>query len=635
MKTKTISFVKAGAFIAFLLLLSTLKVKAQNSREIVLKSPVSEVTVYLKGAQVSRNITTNVPSGKSTLKITDLSPYIDTKSIQLKVKNNQITVLSVNHRLNHMDSLESSMEVKDLKRQLDKVNEDIAKENNKLKGIDDELDFLKQNRNIGGSNAGVSLTNLKEIGNYYRQQNASLYNQQIETNKTIKNLTEKRDDIAKELTQQGARDKNPMGEIVVQIEARQATTCPIELSYYVDNASWFPSYDIRSIGVAHPIELAYKANIQQNTREDWKNVRLKVSSLNPKLSNTLPEQKVYFLNYYTAPPRYNIHFNDQAAGRVLDTQNEPIIGASIQIAGTSIGTVSDINGNFTLTVPPAGGVLQISYVGMKSQNIPISNRFMTVVMQEDTQMLDEVVVVGYGTQVKSQLTGAVRGISAIPSKRKSEEKSAPLPTVQFERQTAVEFEIKTPYTVPSDGKTLTVNIENYSLKADYEHFCIPKADTDAFLQAYITDWEKLNLMEGEANIFYENSFVGKTILDTRSLSDSLNISLGRDKSIQVNREKLKDVSTQKFFGTKKEDTRVWKTTIRNTKQQAVKMVLLDQIPVSTTSEIDVSADELSKGMLNKETGEVKWQFTLSPSEKKEVELKYTVKYPKNRSLVVE
>lgn len=627
--------VKTGIiFLIFTMLVWS--VYAQNSREIILKSPVSEVTVYLKGAQLSRTVTTNVPTGKSVIKFTDLSPYIDAKSIQLKIKNSNVTVFSVNHQYNHLDSLKMSKETESLKARLDEITDEISLENNNLKVIEEELEFLKENRSIGGTTTGVSLTNLKEIGNYYREQNKSLRNKQIEVNKAIRELTKKRDGLTKELDQQGKLDKEPVSEIVIQVNAKQATTCAIELSYYVDNANWFPSYDIRSNGIGAPIELAYKANIRQNTREEWKNVRLRVSSLNPKLSNILPEQKIYYINYFTAPPRYNIHFNDQVTGRVIDERNEPVIGASIQIAGTSIGTVTDINGNFNLAIPSSGGLLQISYVGYKSQIIPINNNFITVVLREDTQLLDEVVVVGFGTQAKNQLTGAIAGTQVIPSTiSKVKEESTPIPTIQVERQTSIEFEIKTPYSVPSDNKTIVVDMERYSLKADYEYFSIPKADPDAFLQAYITDWEQYNLMEGEANIFYENSFVGKTILNTRSLSDTLNISLGRDKSVQVNREKLKEMSTQKFLGSKKEDIRNWKTTIRNNKSQPIKMVLLDQVPVSTTNEIEVSVDELSGAKLNKETGEVKWTFSLNPTEKKDINMKYTVKYPKNRALVVE
>ena len=263
---------------------------------------------------------------------------------------------------------------------------------------------------------------------------------------------------------------------------------------------------------------------------------------------------------------------------------------------------------------------------------------MTVLMKEDSKSLDEVVVVGYGTQsVSDKLQGKTSGINikirGVGSIQKEE--STPLPTNQVENQTAVEFVIKTPYTVVSDNKNITIEMDRYDLSADYEYYCVPKIDKDAFLLANVVDWEKYNLLEGEANIFFENTFVGKTILDVRYLSDTLNISLGRDKNVMVSRDKLKDSNKKQFFGSKKEDTKTWKVAVKNNKKQPVNFVLLDQIPVSTMEEIEVVPENLSGGTLNKDNGQVKWKFTLKPSAKNELELKYKVKYPKERTLIIE
>ena len=93
--------------------------------------------------------------------------------------------------------------------------------------------------------------------------------------------------------------------------------------------------------------------------------------------------------------------------------------------------------------------------------------------------------------------------------------SIAIPTVQVENQTTVDFEIKTPYTVKSDNKNYVVDMEYYELPAFYQYYCVPKVDKDAFLIAHIIDWEQYNLMEGEANIFFEETYVGKTLLDVR------------------------------------------------------------------------------------------------------------------------
>ena len=98
-------------------------------------------------------------------------------------------------------------------------------------------------------------------------------------------------------------------------------------------------------------------------------------------------------------------------GTVFDDQGEPIIGANIIEKGTANGVISDIDGKFTLTVQE-NATLQITFIGFISQEIPVRNQTnITVTMREDTQSLDELVVVGYGVQKKVNLTGSVTSIN--------------------------------------------------------------------------------------------------------------------------------------------------------------------------------------------------------------------------------
>ena len=100
-------------------------------------------------------------------------------------------------------------------------------------------------------------------------------------------------------------------------------------------------------------------------------------------------------------------------GSVSDTAGEPIIGASILVQGTTNGVITDIDGNFILNNVASGATLVVSYVGYKTQNISISGKTsFNIVLVEDTEILDEVVVVGYGIQKKESLTGAVTAIKA-------------------------------------------------------------------------------------------------------------------------------------------------------------------------------------------------------------------------------
>lgn len=99
-------------------------------------------------------------------------------------------------------------------------------------------------------------------------------------------------------------------------------------------------------------------------------------------------------------------------GTVTDAKGEPIIGANIKVEGTNIGTITNMDGQFTLNVPE-NAILQISYIGFISQNIKVgTNKSITVQLQEDSQSLEEVVVVGYGTMKKSDLTGSVSSLTS-------------------------------------------------------------------------------------------------------------------------------------------------------------------------------------------------------------------------------
>ncbi|MDR3339362.1 MAG: mucoidy inhibitor MuiA family protein [Candidatus Symbiothrix sp.] len=620
-------------FTLLLLILLSTSLVAQEKKEIVLKTDVSEATVFIKGAQVLRKTTVNFPAGKSTIRFSQLSPYIDAKSVQVKIEG-EVMVLSVNHQLNYNDSIKQTDEIEQYAKQINDLNEKIKLEQTTKDIINEELTFLRENKKIGGTD-GVNFTNLKATATYYGERIAALKMKEIETDKKIKTWSDEKYTLERKIAIAGNLKPEPTGEVMLLVDSKTALRLPVELSYYVNNAAWYPSYDIRAKNISEPIELVYKANVMQNTKEEWKNVKLKISSVNPNLGNIAPILKTYLLNYYTQAPRYDGNdLSNQVRGKVTDTSGEALMGTSIMIKGTTIGTATDIDGNFSLSIPAGGGNLQISYLGFKQKILPISNSYMNIVLEEDQKMLEEV------AQKKAAFTGAIstmsmEGNAAGISILESKPKNIPLPVIQVENTTSVEFEIKTPYTILSENKNTTVEMERYSLPAEYEYYCIPKVDKDAFLLANISDWEQYNLLEGEANIFFENTFIGKTILDIRYVTDTLNIALGRDKNVSIQREKVKEYTTQKFLGSKTETTRDWKISVKNNKRQPISMVLFDQIPVSTMQEIEVIPELLSNGELDKENGEVKWKFVLPPTQKNELELRYKVKYPKGRTLTVE
>jgi hypothetical protein len=603
---------------------------AQEMTEVTLKTTVAEATVFIKGAQVVRQTTADIPAGRSTLRFVGLSPYIDAKSVQVKAEG-EVMVLSINHQTNYNDSIQQDENIKLYGKQLGEIEERIQKENASKEIIQEELTFLRENNKIGGT-AGVNFDNLKATATYYGERITALKMKELDVNRKLRELEDEKRGLKQQTAAAGGVKPEPTGEVLLIVESKTAQRLPLVLSYFVDNAGWYPSYDVRAKNISEPLELVYKANIMQNTKEEWRNVRLKISSANPNLGSVARGLKTYLLNYHILPPRYNNDdLSNQVRGRVLDTSGQALPGASIRVHGSTIGTDSDLEGNFSLPIPATGGELTVSYVGYQSQTLPISNRYMQIRLEE--AMLEEVIVTSYGAlgEISSQDYVEPRASAGTPQKAEN----IPLPTLQAENQTSIEFEIKTPYTILSENKNTTIEMEHYSLPAEYEYHCVPKVDKDAFLMAHIPHWEQYNLLEGEANIFFENTFIGKTILDVRYVRDTLDVSLGRDKNVSVQREKIKEYTTQRFLGSKTETTRAWKITVRNNKSQAVSMLLFDQIPVSTNQEIEVSAETLSDASLTTETGELKWKLTLPPSERKELNFSYKVKYPKGKTLIVE
>ncbi len=205
-------------------------------------------------------------------------------------------------------------------------------------------------------------------------------------------------------------------------------------------------------------------------------------------------------------------------------------------------------------------------------------------------------------------------------------------TVTEENMTTVEYEIKLAYSVPCDGKTHFVAVQTKDIPANYVHFAAPKMDKDAFLVAKITNWDDLNLTAGSANIYFDGTFVGESFIDPTNLTDTLDITLGRDKNMVVTRVKLKDKTKEKLIGEDKIKTLIYEITVRNTKSSGSNFNLQDQIPVSQTKDIVVTMIESSGGELDESTGIVNWKFNLKPKETKKITISYSVKSPKDKAL---
>jgi uncharacterized protein (TIGR02231 family) len=244
--------------------------------------------------------------------------------------------------------------------------------------------------------------------------------------------------------------------------------------------------------------------------------------------------------------------------------------------------------------------------------------------------LNEVVVMGYGTKARP-----ARQAKAEEAAMMDLEASAPMPVTVTESNISFSFDINVPRTISSGDKPETVELQRLTVPATYSYAVTPKLASTAYLMGYITDWDKYNLLPGESNIYFSNTFTGKGYINTAELTDTLPVSLGADNSITVKRDRRTDFTSQKLIGANRVETLSFLISVRNNKSKAVTVRLRDQIPLSQNSDITVEAAELSGGRHNSTTGEVTWELTVAPGQTKEVIFTYSVKYPKNRKVILE
>ena len=232
--------------------------------------------------------------------------------------------------------------------------------------------------------------------------------------------------------------------------------------------------------------------------------------------------------------------------------------------------------------------------------------------------------------VMNSIQGYASDAAYKKDKTYNDESSISNYTTINENQLNVSFDIDIPYDILSNGKAHSVALKDLKLPATYKYYAVPKVEKEAFLLAEISEYSKFNLLPGEANIIFEGMYVGKTMINPNQTSDTLNLSMGRDKKIAIKREKIADKSGTKFLSGYKEQTFTYDITVKNNKKEAIEMLLKDQYPISTDKEIIIELLDNGKAKVNTETGILTWDVKLGAGETKKFRISYKVKYPKDK-----
>jgi len=632
---------------------------------------ISAVKVFLSGAEVTRTGKVELVKGTSTLLVAGLSEEVDPANIQVS-GSGAFTILGVQHRLNYLEEKQDRGEVVDLKAKIEALEADIRKENSLLAVLEKEDARLAKNDVIAGQQ-GLDLDRLSKVNEYLLARQEAIALKRLERQAKITGLNEQLNKLRLQLGQLQGKRPRPTSEVVVEVSADAAVNATINVKYMVRSAGWSPTYDIRVADITKPMQLTYKAQVYQNTGEEWTKVQLALSSGQPDRDAVMPQLYPWRLDFgYQAPvaqaaPSYNAGVRD-VRGIIRDARTgEPLPFVSValmDVNGRSInGTASNAEGYYAIAVPPNGRNLQVTYVGYQTQYVAIASSSMNFNMAPNQVALQEVTIAnGNATQLSASSpsylwTPGVQMNSAMSvetiSKRRirrqkveyeeeerfdmieNDKATTNLAPTVVQRTTSFEFPISVPYTIPSDGQNHLVGVQEEELTSTYKYYCTPKLDLDAFLVAQVTGWEGLNLLAGPAYIYFEGTYVGESLLDLNGVGDTLDISLGRDQGVTVQRTKRKEFCTRQVLGSKRVESVGWEIAVRNNKPQPVNLVITDQYPVPVRSEIEVKLDESGGAIVKADKGFLTWKVSVEPRTNQKWNFGYSVKVPKEQVVVLE
>lgn len=632
-------------FILLFICLMAINLQAQQSINAVSKP--KSVTLFLSGAQVTRTANVNLQAGITDVIFPELSDNIDPNTIRVTGQG-AFTIISVNLQSNFLKSkkeLKDAETLKLRKKEILKLLDINAGDQNVLLV---EENLLKANQNLHGDDKNITAAEIKVAADFYRERFTELSRKSIDLKDRKSDLDQELNKINEQLAESGSEELKPTGEIIVQVMAKTAINVDITISYIVRKASWTPEFDLRLENISRPLEVTRRAKYTQSSGEDWNEVQLTFSTGNPTESGTEPILSPWYIggDYYSnsnyksgsgnnlpaiiQQPKVNYPFNGILTGKVFDAETGealPFINITVP-SRSGVGTVSDIDGNYRLTVN-YGESVTASFVGYNKATFTATNPVINIGMRPSYKELDGVVVTALGIKRNNDFE-EIEEVK-VPEAEKPEILISDMGSVR----SVQEYTLQMPMTLPSDSKEYNIIIGEENITALYEFHASPKLDNDAFLIARIPNWQEYNLIDAKAGIYYEGTFTGQTRLSADMAVDTLNISLGRDKSIIIDRKKITDNTNSQLIGSNRTLQRSWEITVRNNKKQAVDLIVYDHYPVSREDEIVVTLIDNGNASADATTGKLMWKLHLDPGKLVKLKYAYTIKFPKNRAFQIE
>jgi len=258
-------------------------------------SKINTVKVFKRNAEIKRTAQATVNPGTQEIVIKGISTSIDPSSLQIQFKNASTELLSAKYEPNHILGQSNNPKVEELKRISENLTDDLSwvtDQKNALLGMEE---VLKKNQDLGGQ-SGFTPAQVMELSNKYRTKYLEIRKELKSVLKEEKKVKQKLANANKQLNEMSAKFNKPTGTVVLQVSSKANAKLNINCTYTVRNAGWNPLYDLRSAGITKDVKLNYRANIYQNTGQDWKNVNMTVSTGNPTQNNERPILTPLYVN---------------------------------------------------------------------------------------------------------------------------------------------------------------------------------------------------------------------------------------------------------------------------------------------------------------------------------------------------
>jgi hypothetical protein len=642
---------------------------AQGPKEQKISASINKVTVFFSGAQVEHAKAVNLSAGKQIVVFEKLTDFVDPNSIQLKSSENA-TILSVRTRKNFDEVAIAKQDVDALNTKRKKLDSEERKLRDEYTVLLYDEQLLLKNNDLGSQQQAVKMAELKEASVFYHSKLTEIQVRKSQLEDEIEKIIRATNQIEQEINTRRSLPVKNYTEIEIELDVEKAGSTNFIFSYITPNASWKPYYDMRSNGIGAPVLLEAKGLVTQDTGEDWNNVNLVLSTNDPYDNTQEPIIEPWYLNYYTPAPRKTVvprtapvynYSGETVYGEVMDaTSGEPLAFAKIVMANNQNTVVStDINGRFSFVVPRGEAGYTVTYLGYDNQYVPIRSPFTKILLRPQSVGMDqlnagiattfnEVSGATYSLNMEEAKDIHTRGLFNRKTKYQRDEAAgasysgkgnyAVSQTVVAEavqKDLRMEFQINTPFTIPSDNADHRVAISVYEMKANYEYHTVPKLDPSVYLVAQISGWEKLNLLNGESNLYFDGTFIGKSYVDVNSAKDTLSFSLGKDKKVIVERKRSEEKSKTRAIGNRTKYEVQWDFAIRNNGGASIPFIMKDHFPISTNDDIKVKQGDYPGASLDEKTEILTWRMILSKGETKNVFFNYSVEYSNGQPLYLE